>query len=951
MAESSNVILVVDDDPAHAEAIRRAFVGNASNATVILLNTIRAYTETVATRVPAVALVDMHLPDGSALEVMTRTAEHGQFPIVIMTSQGNEQVAVDAMKAGALDYIVKSPEAFASMPRTVERALREWGLRQERKAAEDKIRRLTSLLEQSQSLAHVGGYEYDVVAGTTYWTDETHRMHGTNSAEYNPEFASILQHYAPEYRTVLASAARQAIECGQDYDLEVELLAANGKRTWVHNTCKAIVEDGRTVTLIGALQDITERKLSEARLRRSETKYRALYDSTGDAVMLLDQEGFYDCNQATLRAFGCASQEEFCGRHPSDLSPPKQPCGTDSRALASQHIATAMAYGSRQFEWMHQRVDNHQVFPAEVLLSALELDGKRVLQATVRDITKRKQAEVELLEINHQLGQANIRVNDMAIQSDLANAAKSEFLANMSHELRTPMHGVLGMLELLQDTELDPNQKQLTRTAQSSAESLLGLLNDILDLSRIEAGKLELESLDFDIRALARGVSDLFAVSARNKGLQLFSCVTSDLPQWLRGDLGRLRQVLINLVGNAVKFTERGYVRLEVSQMSPIDDRAIDVSFTVEDSGIGIAADKIATLFEKFTQEDASTTRRHGGTGLGLAISKQLAELMGGKLSALSQKGGGSTFRFTVPLAPPAEPHAVEPTVARIPRTQPIVPSGRSSCHQGRALSPIRVLVAEDNPTNQVVAAAILHKLGVDADIVANGVEAVTALETVPYSLVLMDVQMPEMDGIEATRAIRDADSRVINHRVPIVAMTAHVRDVDRVTCLEAGMDDFISKPFSPQLLGRVLEKWALRLAEDANESTPLESMVSDVEGDRQTHPRVFDPNALADRMHGDDRLVRPVFDCFLTDVPQQLRILEAYVASGDFAGAVRLAHSIKGAAANVGGEVLRDCASAIERAASVGLIADVAAQVPELEAQFARLRTLIEEFLDRERP
>ncbi len=705
----------------------------------------------------------------------------------------------------------------------------------------------------------------------------------------------------------------------------VEENTSGGERHFVE-VMKAPVWDANEV-IVGVqiiFWDVTERHQAEEALRTNEMRYRTLFDSSRDAIMILDpQDGFLNGNAAALDLFGCGTEAEFTASSPIDLSPPYQPDGQPSGSKAQEMISIALEKGSHFFDWKHRRLGGTE-FYATVLLTRMELEGRQLLQATVRDVTDQRLA-AEALQAAKEAAEE-------------ASRAKSDFLARMSHEIRTPMNAIIGMTELVLDTHLETVQHEYLSMVRDASDSLLEIINDILDFSKIEAGRLELSRAPFRLREGLGDTLKTLAVRAADKELELASRIAPDVPERLIGDLGRLRQIVINLVGNAVKFTEKGEVVLEVELQDRSGDQ-VTLHFVVHDTGIGIPKDKAGSIFEAFEQIARFSTRRHGGTGLGLAICRRLVEMMGGRVWVESDLGQGSHFHFTVQLCAASQQGDdwLSDGIGRLSGTRVLVVDDNSTnrrileewlrgwsmdsvmeekpdrvidllraayeqrhpfelllsdvqmpdmdgftlveeirkienfnstiiimltsseqpgdlhrCEQLRVessllkpvkqrelfdaithallgdhrqakkrrrsapspmahkLRPLQVLLAEDSAMNQKLAIALLEKHGHTVTVVGNGGDAVEAVRNDAYELVLMDVQMPEMDGLEATRTIRMDEARTKRH-VPIVAMTAHAMKGDQERCLAAGMDGYVAKPVRAEQLFativQVLEK------------------------------------------------------------------------------------------------------------------------------------------------
>jgi PAS domain S-box-containing protein len=677
---------------------------------------------------------------------------------------------------------------------------------------------------------------------------------------------------------------------------------------------------------LGALADLAlqradlfdrEREAREAALRAQEAQARlaAIVQASHDAILAKTPDGVVtDWNPGAERLFGYTA-EEMVGRNIVDLIPPE---GRQAEAELLQRAAQGLAI--EQYESSRIRKDGTTV-PVSITLSPIPDASGTIggIASVCRDVTERKQFETALRDREEALAAAR----DQALE---ASRLKSQFLANMSHEIRTPMNGVLGMAQLLLNSDLDVTQRRQLLALRDSGRTLLTVINDILDFSKVEAGKLELEETDVDLFGSLESVISMLSSPAHDKGLALHLDVSPDVPPFVRGDPVRLRQVLINLLGNAVKFTEAGSVTLRVANRVGICRR-----FEVEDTGIGIPESARGRLLDPFSQADASTTRRFGGTGLGLAICRQLVELMGGTLDFGSVLGEGSTFWFEVPL--PAVDVQRPPAGEATPQT--LHPAADSGVKPGA-----RLLLAEDADINQEVAVALLGGLGYSIDVVSNGVEALEAVQREHYDAVLMDCLMPVMDGYEATGHIRRLDAAV--RHIPIIALTASAMSGDRERCLAAGMDDYVSKPLELDVLAAALARVrpgrAPKPAPGADPAVPTAPAPAAA------------PEDVVVRLRDLQSRISPeaftrVCAAFFSQAPSLVDALRGAVRAGDLELTRSLAHKLKGSMASVGAIRLSRIAAEMEQAEGGRDAARRLAELTDrLDEEYARVRVLVAE-------
>lgn len=803
-------------------------------------------------------------------------------------------------------------------------------------------------------------------------------------------------------------------------------------------------EESEEVKTIYSLHNISERVAATAEIQRQEEFFRALFEYSPVAVVLINlEQKAADCNPAFESLFGY-SKGEVIGKDLDTIIAP-------DFAVKQATFLTEQVLRGEAIHWIDQRKrKDGRLVDVEIFGVPVIVNGERVgVLGLYHDISELVQSRKA---------------------AEAADRAKSEFLANMSHEIRTPMNGVIGMLELALDTPLTTEQQDYLKTALDSAEALLTLLNDILDFSKIEAGRLDLETIDFDLRVAVESVAASMAPRAEAKGLEMACMVHHNVPTLLRGDPSRLRQVLLNLVGNAIKFTLRGDIVIRVMLESETQDSAT-LLFTVSDTGIGIPAERIKYIFERFTQVDSSTTRKYGGTGLGLAISKQLVQMMGGTIGVESEPDKGSTFWFTARFQKQPARTQPDPLIEEInlkgiralvvddnPTNQMIlrkmlenigmrvtIASSGAECIDtllagrdendpfdlalldmqmpsmdgeqtlreikshprisstvvivltsmgkrgdasrleamgcaGYLLKPIKqtqlyeaiaavlgrkdvpkklnvsqlvtrhtlaekkrtgewILLAEDNPVNQKLAVVMLQKAGYRVDVVENGLQAIDAWCSKPYRLILMDVQMPEMDGLEATHFIREHEAT--GQHIPIIAMTAHAMSGDRDRCLAAGMDDYLSKPLEREDVLETVEKWLSKSPPAAQGSVSAKPEAETT----LVKEEPIDIEAAMPRFGGDHAFFLELLSEFVENMDERIKLFRSALERGETKELTRMAHNLKGAASNFNAHPLTNYASELELQAKSGNMTMAKEYIEKIQEEAPRLR----EFLHRQ--
>ncbi|GEP40153.1 hypothetical protein NPS01_38160 [Nocardioides psychrotolerans] len=768
----------------------------------------------------------------------------------------------------------------------------------DRRATINELEASRERLDEAQRIARVGSWDWDVVRDEITASTWLTEIYGLTPETFPRTYERFLAMVHPDDLGAVQEAVAGAAESGEDF---VFVARIRGTNDWIWTRGRGIVrrdEHGEVISMSGTHQDITEVKEAEIALLdlvRQNVLMQAVASAANEAHTLTDvlsQAGsmvvLHD-DWRRARAFtvadGCLVPLyiDEAGRE-ADLQTPEE---------SARELALAMrAYNARASVWSEDRLTiAFNVMHDDVVHAVVTIASDPPLY--------RHQMIQDMVEsIALQLGQVAEREHNQRVLADArddameASRQKSEFLATMSHEIRTPLNGVIGLTDLLMRTTLDTDQQRLAAGVQVASRALMSVINDVLDFSKIEAGRLELEQVDFELRPLLEQVASVMAETARGKGIGLVVDCDDSVPERLGGDPTRLAQVVSNLLSNAVKFTALGEVRACARTVPHGEGFLLTVE--VSDTGIGISPEEVPGLFAPFTQADSSTTRLYGGTGLGLAISKEIVEALGGTISYSPHVPNGSTFTFTAAMAA-VDAGAPRPAVA----TRPAAPSVKD--HRGQ-----RVLVVEDNVVNQMVASGLLESLGYTVELADDGIAALEVLGRRSFDVVLMDVQMPRMDGYAATRALREVEGG--GRRTPVIAMTAAAVDGERERCLEAGMDDYLTKPVDPGALGDALSRWTGKPPEEAPVSNdelvlPPTPPIDGLDVERLDMLRDLDP--------GNTSYLDRAISNFRANTLVVVETIREHVLSGDADKMRQAAHKLAGSALNLG--VVRSAAAARE--------------------------------------
>ncbi len=788
-------ILMIEDNPADARLIDLYLKEAYSNGYVLMTaHKLSAGLDAVLKTSFDVILLDLSLPDSNGLDTFVDVHEQiTATPIIVLTGLDDEGVGRSAMKLGAQDFLIKGKIKSKDLSRSIDYSIERYGLHKQLSEysakLESQAKNLISekkKLSEAQKLAHVGSWEIEGVNMT--WSEEMHRILGLQELCTAPTFEMFLRFIHPEDRNRFKETIEGALEKRKAIDLHHRIIRQDKLIRILHTKAEFIEnEESRFFCFNGTSQDVTER-MREEHMEKLVLAATQSYNS----VVIRDRKGRIEwVNEGFTKLSGFAI-EDVKNSQGEKL---KNESEKDIHIQNEYHKRVVRRKMPVTYESKNFTSQGILFWTITTLTPILDENGEvKKIICIDSDITVRKRMEEELMLANKTSEEALMK-GEIALfelrtakkQLEESLKIKEMFLANMSHEIRTPMNAIVGFTDLIAKAELSPELRKYIHAIKISGENLLVIINDILDFSKIQNGKISFEDIGFKLPLLLNNLLELMLPKATQKGVSLFVSIAENVPGNLLGDPIRLRQILLNLLGNAVKFTSEGGIYMDVGLLDQSPESVL-LKFSVRDTGIGIPENKLTTIFDGFTQAESDTTRKYGGTGLGLSIAKQLIELQKGIISVESTVGKGTTFSFELRFQLCQDSR--KPTGKAVERNEPLPEISRN----------LNILLVEDNQLNQVLAAKVLTDWNFKVEIAENGVVALEMIRKTDFDLVLMDIQLPVMDGYETTRHIRTT-MPLLKSNVPVIAMTAHAMAGEAEKCLEAGMNDYISKPFNPQLL------------------------------------------------------------------------------------------------------------------------------------------------------
>lgn len=867
-----------------------------------------------------IVLLDLSLPDSSGFETLNKALAGfpSTYSIVVLTGLDDESLGVKAVQLGAQDYLVKGQIDTSSLTRSVLHAIerRRMQLTVEDTAAELKLSELRLL--QAQKIAHIGNYELELGSEQMYWSEELYRIYGYPPGQVEPTLYNYFRLIPRKDLTKVKNALQTALETDSPFHVEHSIIAYGDKKLkYIRNQGQiSRVKNKNKIKLIGTIQDITDYKRTEEALIQSEQRYRTIFEESQDTIFVITSDGkLVDFNNSFLNLLGYSKEE--CGIiNAYDLFADAK----TSRIFREKMVQEGKV---KDYEVVFRKSNGGLI---DCLITSTiwrTIDGKiRGYHGVIRDVTAIKKTQ-EL-----------IQAKEIAERS---NRMKEQFLATMSHEIRTPMNVVVNITHLLESTSVSPKQKEYLDALKQSSDNLLNIINSILDFSKIDSGKLELEPHPFKLSELINDLVQMHKFKAKEKGLNLFQLTDVNLPSMVIGDSHRLHMVLNNLVSNAVKYTEKGEILLRAEVVKD-DKEKVSIKFSVRDTGIGIPDVKQKTIFDSFTQARGDISRKYGGTGLGLSIARKLVQLFGDDIVLKSTEGVGSLFTFTIDFDKVNE-QGESLSSEHIPVSK-VAPLNDVSLYRGdsdvtemgipmngKIQQEIHILLVEDHKLNQIVATGLIKKWSekVVLDIADNGQIAIDMLEKKMYDVILMDVSMPVMDGYAATLHIRNKMPAPIKD-IPIIAMTAHAFNKSAQKCFECGMDEFVSKPIKPEtlyakfnkILAETIEKAKKMKTVNSAQNGALHPLNGHHNGQEKTKvngivKKMINLDYLDSLSGGEVDIKIIMLETLVSDLPGEIRKLENDFETQNWEQVKASAHKMKSTCAYMGLSDMAEVAKNIE--------------------------------------